>query len=101
MTEKYLSNRDATPSIGHSDFGTDGQVLRSSLDQICRPWRTIDVDRLDAILIPRDRHQRREPYRESGRSMGFGSIAAGGWACDHKVAVPTAQFVIRWGVGMV
>ena len=42
-------------------------------------------------------HRCGSPYRESGRSMGFGSIAAGGWACDHKVAVPTARFVIRWG----
>jgi hypothetical protein len=58
VTEEQLLNGYRAASIGNSDFGADGEVLHRGLHQIFRPGRTIDIDRLSPLVVPRDRHQR-------------------------------------------
>ena len=60
MTEEHLVYRQRATSVGDPDLGTDGVILHSGFDQLFGPGRAIDMDRLGALLIPRDRQQRTE-----------------------------------------
>src|SRR5919109_4815874 len=60
MTVKHLRYRYAAASVGDSDLGTNRKILDSGLNQLYCPGRTIDVNRLGAILIPHNRQQRPE-----------------------------------------
>jgi hypothetical protein len=58
VTEKHLGYRYCAATVGNPDLGADTEILHSRLDQLFRSGRAIDMDRLGAILIPRDRQQR-------------------------------------------
>jgi hypothetical protein len=57
VTEKHLGYRYCAATVGNPDLGADTEILHSRLDQLFRSGRAIDMDRLGAILIPRDRQQ--------------------------------------------
>jgi hypothetical protein len=58
MTEKHLDYGDRAAAIGDPDLGTDLEVLHSGFDELFCSGRAVDMDRLGAILIPRNRQQR-------------------------------------------
>jgi hypothetical protein len=60
MTEEHLGYRYCAASVGYPDLCTDTEILHSRLDQVFCSGRAIDMDRLGALLIPRDRQQRTE-----------------------------------------
>jgi hypothetical protein len=60
MTEKHLGYRYRASAIGYPDLGTYSEILHGGLDQLFGPGRAIDMDRLGALAIPRQGHQRTE-----------------------------------------
>src|SRR5262245_39544421 len=53
MTEEQFSDRYGTTAVSYPDFGTNCEILHSSLHQLFCPGRAIDVDRLRTLAIPR------------------------------------------------
>ena len=53
MAVEYLSDRFAAPAVGDPDFGADAVIMDRRFDQFLRARRTVDVDRLGALAIPR------------------------------------------------
>ena len=70
MSEEHLRDRHGAAAVADPDLGADGEILHRGFDQIFRPRRTIDVDRLGTVLIPRDRHKRAEPCSVIVMMMG-------------------------------
>jgi len=54
MTEKHLDYRNRAAAIGDPDLGTNLEVLHSGLHELFCSGRAVDMDRLGAILIPRN-----------------------------------------------
>src|SRR6185437_16025812 len=63
VTEKDLSDRYRTASIGDSDLRANGEVLHVCLDELFRPRRPVHIDRLRALVVPGGGHQRAETRR--------------------------------------
>src|SRR5262249_51765121 len=63
MTEEHSIYRYAPASIGDPDFSAYPEILHRCLDQVFCPGRTIHIDRLGALVVPGDRHQRSEARR--------------------------------------
>jgi hypothetical protein len=58
VTEEHLIYGYAPTSISNPDFGAYAEILYHSLDQVFCPRRAIHINRLGALVIPGDRHQR-------------------------------------------
>ena len=59
-THEYLGYRYGPASVGNTDLGTDREVPHSGFDQFFCLRRTVNMDWLCALSIPRQRQERSE-----------------------------------------